>query len=162
MNKLEQFLNIHIGWLKEAVPLLPPNEDLSPLLSCADAKNRMMMLPMPSGENLSEWARDKLEDAEAVIYATVTAAYIVLLDQLEKDLAERIEPIVAEHGTNHPEVLPYRKECYIVSAGDRNGTLFSVFLVGRDKEGRVRQLVERKEPRGCWAGPMADLLMTRH
>ena len=81
----------------------------------------MVMLPMPSGGNLSEWARDSCEDVEAVIYATVMAAYVVPLDQLEKDVAERLEPLVVEHGTDHPEVLPYRQECLIVSAGDRSG-----------------------------------------
>jgi hypothetical protein len=162
MNKLEQYLDIHVRWMKEAACLVPPGEDLSPLLSFADKNNHMAMLPMPSGGNLSEWARDTLEDMEAVIYATVMAAYVVPLDQLEKDVAERLEPLVVEHGTGHPEVLPYRQECYIVSAGDRSGTLMSVFFVKRGEDGRVRQLVEREGPPGHWAGPLTDLLMTRH
>ena len=162
MNKLEQFLDIHVRWMKDAVRLVPPGEDLSPLLSFADAGSHMAMLPMPSGGDISRWARDKLEDAEAVIYATVMAAYVVPLDQLERDVAERLEPLVVEHGTDHPEVLPYRQECYIVSAGDRSGTLMSVFFVKRGEDGRVRQLVEREGPHGNWAGPLTDLLMTRH
>ena len=162
MNKLEQYLDIHISWMKEAVRLAPPNEDLPPMLSFADAGNHMAMLPMPPGANLSEWARDTLEEAGAAIYATVMAAYVVPLDQLEKDVAERLGLLVAKHGTDHPEVLPYRQECYIVSAGDRSGTLMSVFFVKRGEDGRVRQLVERGRPHGDWAGPLADLLMTRH
>lgn len=159
MNKLEQYLNIHVEWVKEAARLVPPGEDLSPMLSFANAKNQMVMLPMPSGSNLSRWARDKLEDAEAVIYATVTAGWIVPLDEIE---TERLEPLVMEHGTDHPEVRPYRRECYIVTAGDRDGTLLSMFLVERDKAGRIAGLVERKEASNCWSGTMTDLLVTRH
>ena len=122
----------------------------------------MTMLPIPLGGNLSQWARDKLEDAEAVIYATVTPAYVVPLDRFEEDLAERLESLVVEHGTDHPEVLPYREECYVVSAGDRDGTLVSVFLVERGEDGRVARLIEQKGPPGYWAGPMTDLLVTRH
>lgn len=163
MNKLQQYLDIHVEWVKEAARLVPPGEDLSPLLSFADAKNQMAMLPMPPVRDLSRWARDKLEDMQAVVYATVTAAYVVPLDRLEKDVAERLAGIVVEHGTSHPEVLSYRQECYVVTAGDRNGTLVSVFLVERGEDGRVAQLVEQKEPPGGrWAGSMADLLMTRH
>jgi len=119
MNKLQAYLNIHVQWLESMISGVAPGEDLPPLLSFADENNRMKFMPMPSGSNLSQWARDKLEDAEAVIYATVTA-------------------------------------------GDRDGTLLSVFLVERDKEGRITGLAERKEPSNCWVGPMADLLVTRH
>src|SRR6476659_5376713 len=160
--RLQAYLNTHIRWLCEMVPLVPPNEDLPPMLSYADADDRVTFLPMPPGGNQSQWARDKLKDAEAAIYATVTAGYIVQLDELETDMAERLEPLVAEHGTDHPEVRPYRRECYIVSAGDRNGTLFSVFLVERSPDGRIARLIERNEPSNCWSGTMADLLVTRH
>ena len=160
--KLQAYLNTHIRWLFEVAPLVPPNEDLPPLLSYADADDRVTFLPMPPGNNKSQWARDKLEDARAALYATVTAGYIVPLDELENDVAERLGPLFAEHGTDHPEILPYRRECYIVSAGDRSGTLFSVFLVERDPAGRIAALVERDEPSNCWSGTMADLLVTRH
>jgi len=162
MNKLQAYLNIHVQWLESMISGVAPGEDLPPLLSFADENNRMKFMPMPSGSNLSQWARDKLEDAEAVIYATVTAGYIVPLEEIETDMARRLEPLVVAHGTDHPEVRPYRRECYIVTAGDRDGTLLSVFLVERDKEGRITGLAERKEPSNCWVGPMADLLVTRH
>lgn len=162
MNRLEAYLNTHVQWLHEMASGVAPNKDLPPLLSFADKDYRIKFMPMPAGSNTSQWARDKLEDAEAVIYATVAAGYIVLLDELETDMAERLGPLVVEHGTDHPEVRPYRKECYIVTAGDRDGTLFSIFLVERDDEGRIVQLVEREEPSNCWAGSMADLLVTRH
>lgn len=162
MNKLQAYLNIHVQWLESMISGVAPGEDLPPLLSFADENNRMKFMPMPSGSNLSQWARDKLEDAEAVIYATVTAGYIVPLEEIETDMARRLEPLAVEHGTDHPEVRPYRRECYIVTAGDRDGTLLSVFLVERDKEGRIAGLAERKEPSNCWVGPMADLLVTRH
>jgi len=162
MNKLQAFLNTHVRWLHELVPGVAPGEDLPPLLSFADESYRIKFMPIPPGNNTSQWARDKLEDAQAAIYATVTPGYIVPLDEIETDMARRLEPLVAEHGTDHPEVLPYRRECYIVSAGDRNGTLLSVFLVERGKDGRIATLVERKEPSNCWSGPMADLLVTRH
>jgi len=162
MNKLQAFLNTHVRWLHEMASGVAPNEDLPALLSFADKDYRIKFMPMPSGNNTSQWARDKLEDAEAVIYATVTAGWIVPLDEIETDMARRLEPLVVEHGTDHPEVRPYRRECYIVTAGDRDGTLFSTFMVERDKEGRIAQLIERKEPSNCWVGPMADLLVTRH
>ena len=162
MNKLQQYLDIHVGWAKEAARLAPPGEDLPPLLSFADAENHMAMLPIPPGGNLSRWARDKLEDARAVIYATVTPAYVVPLDQFEEDVAKRLEEVVVAHGTDHPEIVPYRRECIVVSAGDRTRTLFSMFLVERAGDGRIVGLVECREPAGCWSGPMADLLVTRH
>ena len=162
MNKLEAYLKTHIRWLHEMVSGVGPGEDLPALLSFADKDYRMKFMPMPAGSNLSQWARDRLEDAEAIIYATVTAGWIVPLEELETDMAERLEPLVVEHGTDHPEVRPYRKECVIVTAGDCDGTLLSVFLVERDPEGQIAGLVERKEPSNCWSGPMADLLVTRH
>ena len=162
MNKIQQYLDIHVEWTKEVARLAPPNQDLPPLLSFADANNRIIMLPMPSGSNLSQWARGKLEDMGAVIYATVTPAHMVPLDQLEESEAKRLEESIVEHGTDHPDALPYRQECYVVTAGDRSGTLLSLFLVERAEDGRVAQLVECRESQGQWAGPMADLLMTRH
>jgi len=162
MSKLQAYLNTHVRWLFEMAVGVGPGEDLPPLLSFADKDYRIKFLPMPSERNLSQWARDKLEDAEAVIYATVTAGYIVPLEEIETDMAERLEPLVMEYGTDHPEVRPYRRECYIVTAGDRDGTLLSVFLVERDKEGRITGLVERREPSNCWSGTMTDLLVTRH
>ena len=160
MNRLEAFLNTHVRWLHEMVSGVGPGEDLPALLSFADKDYRMKFMPMPAGSNLSQWARDRLEDAEAIIYATVTAGWIVLLD--ETDMARRLEPLVVAHGTDHPEVRPYRRECYIVSAGDRDGTLFAVFLVERDPAGRIVQLVEHGRPLDCWSGTMTDLLVTRH
>ena len=159
---LKEYLAIHIRWLNETFPNIAPGDDLPPILTFANAENRLTFRAIPSIENMSQWARDTLAREGAIIYATMLAGYVVLLDQLEPELAERLEKLIVEHDTSHPEVKPYRKECYFITAGDRSDTSFTVFLVKRDRIGRITQLIEQKNAPGFWSGSMVDLLAVRH
>jgi hypothetical protein len=162
MNQLKEYLDIHIRWLKETFPNIAPGDDLPSILTFANTENRLTFRLIPPMTNMSKWARDTLAREGAAIYATMLTGHIVPLDKLKPELAERLEKLVIEHDTNHPEVKPYRKECYLITVGDRTDSFLTVFLVKRDRIGRITQMIEQKNPPGVWSGPMVDLLAVRH
>jgi hypothetical protein len=161
---LEDFLEFNCHYVETAVLDLPSGHDLEPLLSYIKQDGDVVMVPLGAGWTNSltkdltmAWCRSRLRTDRAQIYALISAAWSV--GRTDPAEAAEVERIIIEEGSS-ARYSDERKECYVVSVGDRDGSIVAHLWVTRDYKQKIRKLVRGPVSKGDdeVRGRMTDLL----
>jgi hypothetical protein len=141
---LDDFLEFNIHYIETAVLDLPSGHDLEPLLSYITPDGDVVMVPLAAGWTNSltkdltmAWCRSRLRADRAQIYALISAAWSV--GRTDPAEAAEVERVIIEEG-NSARYSDERKECYVVSVGDRDGSIVAHLWVTRDYKQKIRRL----------------------
>lgn len=133
--------------------------DLAPMLAwVTEDGDYIKLLDMHPQRKAAEMARCRtlMREQGAVRYALIAAAWALKLDPAEEKAARQI---VGESGTGHPVYRQRRVEIYMVSVGDRAGSLVATLEVARNKHtGRITGLTRMAGTADRVEGRMTNLL----
>jgi hypothetical protein len=144
---LKKFFDIHVRWLNEIAAECPPGDDIAPILSYSDA-NLCWTYEQLSEALTPDRVTQILKERNAAYYALVFPSWTFDASYLN---------VIQQHGPDHPDVLPYRREGYTVIAGSKEGTITAAFLVDRAPDGRITGLRRQPFPLAA-SGSLVDLL----
>jgi hypothetical protein len=149
---LEDFLEFNCHYVESAVRDLSSGHDLEPLLSYVKQDGDVVMVPLGAGwaNSLTKdltmaWCRTRLRADQAQIYALISAAWTVRRDDPAE--AAEVERVIIEEGSS-ARYSDERKECYVVSVGNREGSMVATLWVVRDYKQKIRGITRGPVSKG--------------
>jgi hypothetical protein len=161
---LEDFLEFNCRYVETEAPKLPAGDDLRPCLAYIREDGSVTLVNLQDGmystatkDAMMAWCRALLRADRAQMYAIVAAAWYITK---APEHAEEAVKVVNAEGTGG-RYRDERRECYMISTGDRSRSLFAVLDVKRDYKGKIRSLIRGdvgKDPTAAAVGRMFNLL----
>jgi hypothetical protein len=162
---LDEWLAANCGYLDQAVQDLPAKGDLPPFFAAMKNGTPMVLAldPLTHDQALAvDLFRAFLKSAGADQYTIIAAAwYVALGPELNRQEVNAVTRTIDRESTGGA-FKGQRRECYSVTAGDRERTLTALSDVERDYKGKIPHLSRRTKgmPEGMF-GHMTDLLVDR-
>jgi hypothetical protein len=158
---LQQYLEFHCGYLREAVKDVAAHRDLPPLFAAVGADGKTVIVDPKSirlGDGFEKDIttaafRTLLAKIQAMRYVIVTACWMATVapEEAERAMREGTDGFLKDR----------RTEGYQIVVGDRTGSLATSFTTVRDYKGKIRELRAQSATPDMFVGRFIDLLTTQ-